>query len=194
MNPRSNTAPRFTSQPVESAAVGEIYTYNIVAQDSDPNDTLTISAPTKPAWLNLQGNGDGTATLSGTPATGDAGNHPVELEVSDSGTPRLSATQEFTIEVDQPAETGFQGMVLEEGSGVPIADARISFTSEDGQISETTTSGSNGAYRIVLMEGRYIVTATHPDYEDFSSSPGFFLVTGTGFETGNIFMIRRNAT
>ena len=97
-----NTPPSFTSTAVVDATEGEVYSYAITASDAD-GDPLTITATpatTLPAWLTLVDNGDGTATLSGTPAAGDVGNHDVSLEVSD-GTD--SATQEFTIAVEAAA-------------------------------------------------------------------------------------------
>ena len=91
-----NNVPSFTSTPVTDATAGTAYTYDVAASDPDAGDLLAITAPTLPAWLILTDNGDGTATLTGTPADGDVGNHAVSLEVSD-GTD--SATQNFTITV-----------------------------------------------------------------------------------------------
>ncbi|MDX9955801.1 MAG: putative Ig domain-containing protein [Anaerolineae bacterium] len=92
-------APFFTSTPVTTATQGAPYTYTITADD--PNlihgDVLTLTAPTLPAWLTLTDHGNGTATLSGTPARADAGAHPVVLRVTDSS--GLTATQTFTITV-----------------------------------------------------------------------------------------------
>jgi hypothetical protein len=51
----------------------------------------------RPVWLDLTDHGDGTATLSGTPADADVGDHAVELRVTDSG--GLTDTQTFTITV-----------------------------------------------------------------------------------------------
>ncbi len=94
-----NDPPSFTSTPVTAATQDALYTYAITAGDPDLvyGDVLTIAAPTLPAWLTLTDNGDGTATLSGTPANGDVGQHPVVLRVADSGD--LTATQTFTITV-----------------------------------------------------------------------------------------------
>jgi hypothetical protein len=33
-----------------------------------------------------------------------------------------------------------------------------------------------------------VVTATHPDYEDYSTAPGFLVAAGEGYQTYNIFM------
>ncbi|HEX6994208.1 MAG TPA: FG-GAP-like repeat-containing protein [Gammaproteobacteria bacterium] len=95
-----NSAPSFTSSPVESATQGSAYTYAIQAADPDAGDTLTISAPTVPAWLTLSDNGDGTASLSGTPGAGDVGSHDVVLTVSDAA--GAVAEQAFTITVAAP--------------------------------------------------------------------------------------------
>ena len=94
----SSTAPRFTSTPPLSATQGTAYTYNIAAEDPTSGDTLTITAPTKPDWLTLTDNGDGTATLTGTPANKDVGANNVVLRVTDST--GQSVEQSFTITVD----------------------------------------------------------------------------------------------
>ncbi len=95
-----NDPPEFTSAPVESADEDVLYTYNITASDPDlvHGDTLVITAATLPGWLTLVDNGDGTATLSGTPDAVDVGDNPVELEVEDSA--GLTDTQSFTIVVE----------------------------------------------------------------------------------------------
>ena len=47
-------------------------------------DTLTLAAPTLPDWLSLTHGADGTGYISGTPASGDAGAHFVELTGPDT--------------------------------------------------------------------------------------------------------------
>jgi hypothetical protein len=91
-----NAAPAFTSTPVEDATAGTTYTYEVAASDADVGDTLDFSGPALPGWLMLSDNGDGTATLTGTPAAGDVGDHDISLEVFD-GT--VTAEQVFTITV-----------------------------------------------------------------------------------------------
>lgn len=90
-----NNAPTFTSTPVQGAIEGEEYTYEVTAEDED-GDPLAFSASGLPGWLSLEDNGDGTATLSGTPDAGDVGDHAITIEVSD-GTD--TAAQNFTISV-----------------------------------------------------------------------------------------------
>ena len=92
----TNDAPTFGSTPVTAASEDAAYAYAISADDVDAGDTLTISASTLPAWLTLTDNGDGTASLAGTPTNAEVGDHAVTLEVSDGTT---TATQSFTVTV-----------------------------------------------------------------------------------------------
>ena len=95
--PPGNNAPTFTSTAVLDALEGTTYTYDVTTSDADAGDTLEITAPTLPAWLELNDNGDGTAVLTGTPAAANVGDHQVSLQVSDgTGT----AVQDFTITVE----------------------------------------------------------------------------------------------
>ncbi|OPZ75627.1 MAG: hypothetical protein BWY79_01936 [Actinobacteria bacterium ADurb.Bin444] len=91
-----NIAPAFTSAPVTTATQDALYTSAIAAAD-DNGDALTFTAPVHPAWLTLVDHGNGTATLSGTPANAAVGTHPVVLRVVDSN--GLLTTQAFTITV-----------------------------------------------------------------------------------------------
>ncbi len=99
-----NHTPIFTSSPVTQAKEGEVYQYSITASDPDvaTGDVLMFSATTKPPWLTLTKTGPETATLTGTPPTGDAGHHTIMLRVSD-----LSGAfdeQSFTILVEPEDE------------------------------------------------------------------------------------------
>jgi hypothetical protein len=91
----TNVPVVFTSQPIIGTSTGSVYTYNISAVDPD-DGPITFAATTKPAWLTLVDNGNGTARLSGTP--GVAGDFNVELTAtSGSSTP---VAQSFTIHVE----------------------------------------------------------------------------------------------
>ncbi len=106
-----NAAPSFTSSAVTSVSFGLAYTYNITTSDTNlaEGDVLTITAITKPAWLTLTDNGDGTATLSGNPVYANLGAHSVDLKVTDLA--GAYDTQSFTVTVtnDDPAFTSSAG-------------------------------------------------------------------------------------
>ncbi|MCC5789961.1 MAG: S8 family serine peptidase [Opitutales bacterium] len=74
--------PVFTSEADTVGSVGELYTYLVVTDDEDtPLSELTLTAETLPGWLTFNDHGNGTATLTGTPA--DTGSFPVLLSVTD---------------------------------------------------------------------------------------------------------------
>ncbi|MBR8538062.1 tandem-95 repeat protein, partial [Carboxylicivirga sediminis] len=91
----TNDAPVFTSTATTAANEDELYTYNVVTNDVD-GQTPSITLTTNPGWLSLDDNGDGTATLSGTPTNDHVGNNSVTLTASDGIT---STEQNFTISV-----------------------------------------------------------------------------------------------
>jgi Histidine phosphatase superfamily (branch 1) len=78
--------------------------------------------------------------------------------------------------------------------GPTIPGVEIRFLSEDGSTNTLATTDGAGSYRVSLGRGRYWVIATHPAYEDYSSAPGFFVVTGRGYQTGNIFLMKPRLT
>lgn len=93
----STDDPVFTSSPELNVVEGEIYTYDVVA--NDPNFlALTITAPTTAAWLTLSDNGDGTATFSGTAPTVTSESEDFDIVLNASnGT--YNTDQSFTITV-----------------------------------------------------------------------------------------------
>ena len=78
--------------------------------------------------------------------------------------------------------------------GKKIPGVVIKFVSENGRVVSYAITDNSGAYRIDLPVGRYVVTTQHPDYEDYSSAPGFFVVTGRAYSTGNFFLKRKLIT
>ncbi|MBI5951754.1 MAG: sortase [Chloroflexi bacterium] len=130
-----NDAPTFTSAPVTTAGESTLYTYNIVTNDPDTGNTLTITAPTLPVWLTFTDNGDRTATLSGTPNSSQVGVFPVSLAVSDGS---LTGTQNFNITVGntapQVANNGINTLantgdsILTEGEVVTVNVTRLFVT------------------------------------------------------------------
>lgn len=124
-------APTFTSTPVTEATVDTEYVYEVAATDPDDGDTLTLTAPTLPAWLTFTDNGDGTGVLTGTPTSDDVGDHPVVLEVSDAA--GTTTQQSFTVTV---AGTGGEPSITSEPVTSAAAGAEyvyaITATDPDG--------------------------------------------------------------
>lgn len=100
-----NTPPAFSSTPPANLSVlaGQVFTYNITANDPDIpfGDQLDFIAAVKPAWLTLTKTSPTTAVLTGTPTAADAGSHTVHLELEDiyhHGNP-THVEQEFAVTV-----------------------------------------------------------------------------------------------
>ena len=112
-----NQPPSFTSNPVASAKVGAVYTYDVVADDPD-NDDLSFALASGPEWLTLTPVGPGKSTLSGTPST--AGDYDVEISVTDNV--NGAVLQSFTLVVS-PAED----------LSVTIVQQRVTQSSDDAE-------------------------------------------------------------
>jgi len=78
----SNQAPEITSEAVTTAVVGEVYTYNVTAEDADDDD-LTFTLIDSPGWMTMTDNDDGTADLTGTPDVTSTFGLPIKVKVSD---------------------------------------------------------------------------------------------------------------
>jgi hypothetical protein len=91
-----NDAPVFTTAAVIGVTEASAYLYEIRTHDPD-GDPVEVRAVTLPGWLTLIDQGDGAATLQGTPTGTEVGDHPVTLEVSDPQA--LATSQSFTVAV-----------------------------------------------------------------------------------------------
>ncbi|MGA1864284.1 MAG: putative Ig domain-containing protein [bacterium] len=71
--------PQITSSPIEQAAVGERYKYDVDAEDQD-DDTLTYSLENPPAGMTIDPE---TGLISWIPAPSDVGRHSITVRVED---------------------------------------------------------------------------------------------------------------
>jgi hypothetical protein len=152
-----DSQPTFTSSPVTSVDEGAAYSYAITTADVD-GDTLTLTAPTLPAWLTFTAGANGTGTLSGTPTQAQVGNHSVGLAVSDGTGPAVQ--QSFTLTVNgvdsQPTFTSSPITSVDEGAAYSYA---ITTADVDGDTLTLTaptlpawltfTPGANGTGTLV---------------------------------------------
>jgi hypothetical protein len=100
-DPSNNIPPRITSTPVDTAYIDEIYIYDITAEDTDNGpEPLAISIQGNPEWLNFTDNGNGSATLTGTPTEAELGDHDIVIEVSDGS---HIVSQSYILHVVKPS-------------------------------------------------------------------------------------------
>jgi Putative Ig domain len=118
-----------------------------------------------PSGLNFTDNGDGTATIAGTPAAGSGGSYPVEVTASNGlGT----ASENFVVDVaEAPAITSADSAAASTGSafsfavtttGFPAPSVTetgplpkgVKFHAATGTFSGTPAAGTAGSYPVTL--------------------------------------------
>ena len=120
--------------------------------------------------------------------------HPGFFVVPGSGIQTGNISLKSLSQPQESATGGFQDITSDSATGAKIGKVHLVFEREDGAVRQETLSGPSGSYRIDLPQGRYWVTASHDGYETYSTHPGFFVVTGSGIQTGNIFLDPRQDT
>ena len=91
-----NQACQITSLAGTTFTVGQAGTFTVTTTGVPATCSLTETGPLPP-WLTLTDNGDGTATLAGTPPTGSGGTYPFTITATNGAIP--AATQTFTLTV-----------------------------------------------------------------------------------------------
>jgi len=95
---QQNQPPAITSAGSATLQVGVPGAFTVTATGT-PTPTIT-AAGAMPGGVSFVNNGDGTATLSGTPAAGAGGTYPITLTATNGVSP--DATQNFVLTITQP--------------------------------------------------------------------------------------------
>jgi predicted secreted protein len=136
-------APAFTSAPTDIVPAGAPFTASVMTT-GNPTAKITNTAfgscspSTLPASVSFTDNENGTATIAGTPADGDAGTYTLCL-VADNGV-SPDATQTFTLVITAP---GAPFKASQQG-GSPVT-AGITLTSGYKSFTGFTTCGGPGS-------------------------------------------------
>jgi hypothetical protein len=164
-------APAITSGNAVNFTVGAPGSFSVQTTGS-PAASITESGAL-PSGVSFTDNGDGTATLAGTPASGTSGSYPLTITAANGVSP--AATQSFTVTVNPatPAPpainsggsaaftVGAQGSFPVLTTGNPTASitesgalpSGVSFTDNgDGTatLAGTPASGTSGSYRLTI--------------------------------------------
>ena len=210
-----NQGPAFTSASSTTFTIGSAGSFTVTT-NGVPNATYTYTG-TLPSGVVLVDNGDGTGTLSGTPAAGFSGVYALTITASNIVS---SVSQTFTLTVDQaPAFTsgssttfasGSAGSFTVSASGYPAPTftesgtlpSGVTFNSTTGVFSGTPAAGTSGAYTVTLTatSGSLVTHQTFTLYVtqaiSFSSSAtatftvgtaGSFTVTTAGYPKGSLW-------
>ena len=101
-----NKSPTFTSADHATFPAGTAGTFTVTTAPGVPAATALSETGTLPTGVTFTDNGDGTATLAGTPAAGTGGNYPLTVTAAAVGGTSTPTTQTFTLTVTElPAIT-----------------------------------------------------------------------------------------
>ena len=170
-------APAITSANATTFTVGEAGTFPVTTTGYPGGPTLTLSdgGATLPSGVTFTDNGDGTATLAGTPADGSAGTFPFTITATNGVAP--SATQSFTLTVmGRGVVMTVTASPMTVGLGSPVTITATVAAALDSGIPTGTVSFSDapigGCQDVALVSGLARCTTT-------SLPPGSDLVTAT---------------
>ncbi|MBX7218680.1 MAG: putative Ig domain-containing protein [Blastocatellia bacterium] len=172
-NTAAATPPTITSANSTTFTIGTAGSFTVMTT-GNPTPSLS-STGTLPSGVTFTDNGNGTATLGGTPAPGTNGTYPLTFTASNGALP--NATQNFTLTVACPATVVTNGNDSGAGSLRQIitnacSGSTITFSGVSAVI---LTSATLTVDKTLTIQGGAGVTITRG-----SGSFGIFTVTGTG--------------
>ncbi len=196
-------APAITSDDATTFTVGSAGTFSITTTGF-PTASLSESGAL-PGGVTFLDNGDGTATLSGTPTAGSGGTYTLSLTADNGVMPE--ATQSFTLTVDQaPAitsddattftvgsagtfsitTTGFPTASLSESGALPGGVTFLDSDNGTATIGGTPTSGSGGTYTISITADNEVEPETTQTFTlTVDQAPAITSDDGTTFTVGS---------
>lgn len=115
----ANRPPVLPAIPDQVVWLGGTLDVSAQATDADVGQTLSYTLPVRPAGMTIAN----TGRIAWTPDASQLGVWPVEVQVTDNGTPPLSVTSQFTVRVLQ----------LEVGWSLSEAKLKLTFTIREGR-------------------------------------------------------------
>ena len=166
---KPNLPPIITSSASATFSIGAPGSFTVTTDFGYPaGDTITQSG--EPAWVTFTDNGDGTATITGTPPDGSAGPNSFTITASNGVSP--DATQNFTLTVDEAphisssntatfnvgqtgsfnvtTDHGIPTPALSEVGSLPTGVTFIDNSDGTATISGTPAAGTAGSYSLFL--------------------------------------------
>ncbi|HUY96392.1 MAG TPA: putative Ig domain-containing protein, partial [Verrucomicrobiae bacterium] len=165
------SAPTISSDSSTTFQTGQSGTFTVTTTGS-PTPSLSDNGATLPGGVTFTDNGNGTATLAGTPAAGSGGSYSFTITASNGFSP--NATQTFVLTVDQaPTVTSAANTTLTvgasgtftvttggypSGSGITLTQSGalpsgVTFTDNGngtGTLAGTPAAGTGGTYTFTI--------------------------------------------
>lgn len=196
-------APTVTSASSATFSVGSAGTFTVTAAGT-PTPALSITGAL-PSGVTFLDNGNGTGTLSGTPAAGTAGARVITITASNGVLP--NGTQTFTLNVNEgPAITsaasttffvgaagsfsvttsGFPAPSLAHGgSALPSGVTFVDNGNGTGTLSGTPAAGTGGTYALTFTATNSTASAVQNFTLTVVGSPSITSANTTTFTVGS---------
>jgi Bacterial Ig-like domain (group 3)/Immunoglobulin domain/Putative Ig domain len=182
-------APAITSANATTFSAGTAGSFTVTTTGSAPT-TLSESGAL-PAGVTFTDNGNGTATLAGTPASGTGGSYPITITAANGVSP--DATQSFTLTVHQaPSITSSNAATFDSGAAGTFTVTTGGFPhaalSESGALPSGVTFTDNGDGTASLAgtttaSGTYPITITADNGVSPAATQSFTLIVTTATQT-----------
>jgi large repetitive protein len=199
-----NEGPVITSASSTTFALGAVNSFTVVASGF-PFPSLVQGGATLPSGVTFVDNGDGTGTLSGTPAAGTLGNYALTFTAANGSG---SAVQNFTLAVTgSPGFTsaatttftvGFAGTFTVTAIGAPAPALTVSGTlpagvtfvdngGGSGTLSGTPAAGTGGVYALTFTAANGVLPdGTQAFTLNVNQAPTITSAASTTFTVGTL--------
>jgi large repetitive protein len=197
------TAPAITSADTATFAVGTGGSFTVTTSGVPGGAAMSLSQSggTLPAGVTFTDNGNGTATLAGTPDAGTGGAYPLTITAHNGIAP--VATQNFTLTIDEaPAFTsagsatftvGTAGSFTVTTSGFPPPGLSVSgslpkgvtFVPATGLLAGTPAVGTGGTYPLTFTADNGVAPAATQSFTlTVNEAPAFTSAGSATFTVG----------
>ena len=194
-------SPAITSADSASAPTGSPFSFTVTTTGSPAPSLAATGLPTS-GDLIFTDNGDGTATISGTAATGDIGTYSVGITATNT---YGSTTQSFALSVggtmpvftsslSATAVAGTAASITVTANGAPAPTITVSGTlpagvtfadaTGSGAFSGTPTAGSGGVYDLTITATNSMGTTSEPFVLTVDQAPAITTAGSTTFPAG----------
>ena len=173
-------APSITSLASVVFTAGRANTFTVTTTGA-PNAALSESGAL-PSGVTFTDNGNGTATLSGTPAAGATGNYPLTITANNGISP--NATQNFSLVLNRPPTVSAASLGATQNTSVQVSVAKLLAYASDADgdplsvASVSTVSAQNGT--LLLSAPGSTGTITYTPASNFVGSDSFTYVVSDG--------------
>jgi hypothetical protein len=157
-----NQVPAITSADHTTFAVGSAGSFTVTTAAGFPTSRTLTKTGALPSGVTFVDNGDGTATLSGTPAAGTGGSYPLTITANNGVSP--NATQSFTLTVNegpaitadpspQSADVGDTATFSASASGNPAPGVQWQRSTNGGATFTDIGGATNHSYSFTTAAG-----------------------------------------